>query len=114
MGGRRRGEPESESIFNRTGDRHSNFGENGMFLAELETTVPSVRVGTPAAPTLDVVLGNEVREQRKNAGDASAERVAGDGVDTGGTDISEQGSKEIIEMGGGEVSSRAETKHGGI
>ena len=42
-----------------SGNSSSNFRENGAFLAELQAAVALVGVGTPAAPALDVVLGDE-------------------------------------------------------
>ena len=61
---------------------YRDFFKNSRLLAKLKTTVTAVSIRLPAAPTLDVVLGNKVGEEGENAGNASSERVPSDGVNT--------------------------------
>ena len=93
---------------------YRDFFKNSTLLAKLKTTVTAVSIRPPAAPTLDVVLGNKVGEEEENAGNASSERVACDGVDTRGTDVHEERSKKLVKMCRGEVATRTEAKDGRV
>ena len=97
-----------------SGNGYRDFFKNSTLLAKLKTTVTAVSIRPPAAPTLDVVLGNKIGEEGENAGNVSSERVASDGVNTRGTDVRQERSKELVKMCRGEVATRTEVKDRGV
>ena len=97
-----------------SGNGYRDFSKNSTLLAKLKTTVTAVSIRPPAAPTLDVVLKNKVREEGENAGNASSERAACYGVDTRGTDVREERSKKLVKMCRGEIATRTEAKDGSV